>query len=261
MKYNLERDLAEIDKKGFVIKKNILKESHCNKLKKYLIKITNLRLIKGEKIYEEDGSVRICNFFLEDYKLTKLLTNNYLDNILNKLLGKDYVLRLANGMNVQKNDYEKKRLGTGWHTDWLYNYNNEKFGYGASYHVIFALDDFKKENGATHLIPCSHKKKNKPIRNKNYKSKLLIMKKGSMAIFDSSIWHKSGHPSNLSRWGLWCVYTHWWVKPYFRFNEIFSKSIRNKLSKKIKRLLHLNSIPPLNSKKRVLTVTKLSVQK
>jgi hypothetical protein len=82
------------------------------------------------------------------------------------------------------------------------------------------------------------------------------MQKGSIAIFDSSIWHRSGIPSKKSRWGIWCVFTHWWVKPYFRFNEMFSKSIKKKLDNDIKKLLHMNSIPPLNSKRRILTVTK-----
>lgn len=251
----MNKYIDKIDREGFLIKEDILSNSNCNKIKNYLLRIADKRIKEGQKVLQDDGSTQIYNFFLEDYRLTNLLSNNFLDNFLTELLGKDYVLRHAIGLNVQKSNTKTDRTGTGWHTDWGYNYKGEKLGYGASYHVIFALDDFNKNNGATHLVPFSHKKKNKPLRYKDYKSKILTMKRGSLAIFDSSIWHKSGPPSDKSRWGLWCVFTQWWVKPYFRFNEMFPKSISKKFSKKIKRLMHMNSTPPLNSKKRILTIT------
>jgi hypothetical protein len=229
MKIFLKKDLNSLHKDGYLIKKNILSIKDCKYLKKYFLNLSKVRQKNGEEIIYDDGSERINNFFLENFKLTKYLINPYLVKILKLMINEDYVLRAATAMNLQDLENKRTKDGTGWHTDWAYNYNNEKFGYGGSYHVIFAVDNFYKDNGATHIIPGSHKIKKKPIRNKIYKYKTLVMQKGSIAIFDSSIWHRSGIPSKKSRWGIWCVFTHWWVKPYFRFNEMFSKSIKKKI--------------------------------
>ncbi len=256
MNSKINKSINELKKNGITIIKNVINQRECKILKNYALKLQNNRVKEGEKIFLNDGSTRISNFFLERPKLTKYLINDKLDNILKILLGNPYVLRVSNIMNLQDSNNTRKKDGTGWHTDWSYNYDNIKFGYGGSYHVIIALDNFNKNNGATYYIKKSHKWTKKPTRDYQYKSDIISMKKGSMAIFDSSIWHKSGKPSNFSRWGIWNVYTQWWVKPYFRYNEIFSKKVRKNFNKKILQILHLNSTPPLNGKKRVLTVTK-----
>ena len=103
--------------------------------------------------------------FLENYKL-KIFYNNYLNEILLKLLGESCSKSLV--MNFQDIYNQRIKDGTGWHTDWAYNFDNLKFGYGGSYHVIIALDDFTKDNGATHYIKGSHKWK------KNQEEKLNI---------------------------------------------------------------------------------------
>ena len=248
--------IKQLKNDGLTIIKNVINTKECLKLKNYFFRLENKRIKDGEKITFNDGSTRIFNFFLENYKLTNFLYNNYLNEIFLKLLGDPYALRVCSAMNLQDIDTKRIQDGTGWHTDWAYNSDNIKFGYGGSYHVIIALDDFTKDNGATHYIKGSHKWKKKPTRETKYKSNMILMKKGSMAIFDSSIWHKSGKPSKYSRWGMWSVYTQWWVKPYFRYNEIFTKKIKGKLSKRILKILHSNSVPPLNAKKRVLTITE-----
>ena len=61
------------------------------------------------------------------------------------------------------------------------------------------------------------------LRNFNYKSKFLTGKKGDVVIFDSSLWHKGGMPSNLPRLGIFNLYGPWWIKPYFNFQKMIGK--------------------------------------
>jgi len=256
MMSSVNKIIIDLKKNGITILKNAISVSECKILKDYCLKLQKKRFEDGEQIFFNDGSTRISNYFIEKPKLTKYLINKKLDIILSNLLGDSYVLRGSSVMNLQDKKNQRIKDGTGWHADWCYNYDNIKFGYGGSYHTIIALDDFNKDNGSTHYIKGSHKLNDKPIRDNKYMSNMILMKKGSMAIFDSSIWHKSGVPSTHSRWGIWSVYTQWWVKPYFRYNELFKKKVRKNFNKKILQILHLNSTPPLNSKKRIFTVTK-----
>lgn len=251
----LKKELSHLRNNGFFVKTKYLSRKECNFIKNKIIKIAKDRSKKGEILTYGNGQYKICNYFLEDPYLTKYVTSNYLDNLMSKLLGKSYVLRVGDALNNQiDKKYFSSKKKVGWHTDWLYNYDDIKFGYGGSFHTIIALDDFTEDNGPTELIPKSHKINKKPKRYGNYKSKKLIMKSGSLAIIDSSLWHKPGEPTLNSRWAIWNVYTQWWVKPYFRFNKMFKKSVHRKFDERLKRLFHFKSEPPLNSKIRRNTV-------
>ena len=70
----------------------------------------------------------------------------------------------------------------------------------------------------------------KPRRETKYKSNMILMKKGSMAILIALFGTNQVNPLK-TQGGACGAYTQWWVKPYFRYNEIFTK-IRSKLSKK-----------------------------
>ena len=55
-------------------------------------------------------------------------------------------------------DSSNKTSGIGWHTDNRYVFENKvPIKPSVSYIVIFLLEDFTKNNGATQYVPFSHK--------------------------------------------------------------------------------------------------------
>ncbi len=56
---------------------------------------------------------------------------------------------------------------------------------------MWALTDFTEANGATRLVPGSHLKDN-PVYGSTYESIPAEMKKGSVLIWDGSLWHGGG---------------------------------------------------------------------
>lgn len=56
---------------------------------------------------------------------------------------------------------------------------------------MWALTDFTEENGATRLVPGSHKKAN-PQYGADYETIAAVMPKGSVLIWEGSVWHGGG---------------------------------------------------------------------
>ena len=71
--------IKQLKNDGLTIIKNVINFKECLKLKNYFLRLEKKRIKNGERIFINDGSTRIYNFFLENYKLTNFLYNNYLN--------------------------------------------------------------------------------------------------------------------------------------------------------------------------------------
>jgi ectoine hydroxylase-related dioxygenase (phytanoyl-CoA dioxygenase family) len=59
--------------------------------------------------------------------------------------------------------------------------------------TMWALTDFTEENGATRLLPGTHKSATNPELGRVYEGTVAaVMPKGSVLVFDGSIWHGGG---------------------------------------------------------------------
>jgi ectoine hydroxylase-related dioxygenase (phytanoyl-CoA dioxygenase family) len=68
--------------------------------------------------------------------------------------------------------------------------------------TMWALTDFTEANGATRLVPGSHKKDH-PTYGGSYDTVPAVMKKGSVLVWDGSLWHGGGaNKTNARRTGI-----------------------------------------------------------
>jgi ectoine hydroxylase-related dioxygenase (phytanoyl-CoA dioxygenase family) len=58
--------------------------------------------------------------------------------------------------------------------------------------TMWAITDFTEENGATRIIPGSHKRDHNPAFGTKYESQAAEMKAGSVMVFNGSMWHGGG---------------------------------------------------------------------
>jgi ectoine hydroxylase-related dioxygenase (phytanoyl-CoA dioxygenase family) len=66
-------------------------------------------------------------------------------------------------------------------------------GYITKFQTLIALDDFTLENGATYILPGSHKIATEPTKDEFYKhAERLTMKAGSVWYAHAKIWHAGG---------------------------------------------------------------------
>lgn len=80
--------------------------------------------------------------------------------------------------------------------------------------VLVMLDDFTIENGATEVLPGTHRCKDfPPERFIAENRKVVCGKRGSVIFYDGDIWHRAGeNTTDQFRAGMTCTFT----RPYFK---------------------------------------------
>src|SRR5665213_1489815 len=79
--------------------------------------------------------------------------------------------------------------------------------------AIWALSDFREDNGATRILPGSHKYDRSPEYGKEYDAVTATMPAGSVMLFDSALWHGGGANSSGSRRSaLSCASSWGWMR-------------------------------------------------
>jgi ectoine hydroxylase-related dioxygenase (phytanoyl-CoA dioxygenase family) len=253
---NIDLKIKSLKKNGYIILKNVLSKKYCDNTILKLEKILKDR-IKKNKYIGSKNTVVLYNYFIENITLSNLVYHQLVDKFLIKLIDEDYVListaaRNKKFFNLKNKKFKKsKASGNKWHTDNRY-IGGKALKPSINYFVIIALDDFTKYNGGTKFIPKSHLNSKKII--KNYKNfSYFNAKKGSVIIMDSNLLHLAGEPSDKNRWSIFNLYSPWFVKPYFQFTNLVAKK---KLSPKVRKILHFDSIPPIDYNKRLTTLIK-----
>ena len=231
----------QILKKGYTIINNVLKKKECDKIKalaKYLFKkyssSTKIKNPLEQTVYNLHNK---NNFFIKYINQKKIIS------IIKRILSygsyknnEDIILRqtaLRNPLlgNAQQLHNDTRIIGC-------------KFP--LVIHAIYMIDDFTIYNGPTRVIAGSHRFNKYAENNKNYKKeKLILGKKGSVLLFDASLWHGSAKKiSNKERWAMIYSYSRWFLKPDFDHTKNTPINVYKKLNNMEKSLLGFMSAPP-----------------
>ena len=258
-KYNVNKICREIKKNGYCKVSSVLSVGYCKKVILKLEKILT-KLNKNNSYYGSNLNQVIYNYFYHDIKLIKLASMEPVDAVMKNMIDKNYVLIAPSARNprvMPKLKNGKTTSGFGWHVDSKVADSKIQslFKPSMNYYAIICLEDFTSENSSTHYIPRSHLSYKKPKkRNLKMKYKKMTAKTGSIIFFDSALWHQVGQPTEQSRWSIFNMYGPWFMKPYFQFSKGLTRSQIKKLNKFEKKLIHLNSTPPINSEGRLTTL-------
>lgn len=168
----------------------------------------------------------------------RLALNENLLSLLKKLIQGKFILNQQNGViNPPQEAYNQG----AWHRDLPYQHfvSTKPIAINA----LFCVDDFTIENGATFVLPASHKSEAFPSENYVKKNALQVeAKAGSFIVLDCMVFHAGGfNKTNLERRAV----NHLYNIPYFKQQINIPMNMDNaKLSDEAKNILGFTYAEP-----------------
>jgi ectoine hydroxylase-related dioxygenase (phytanoyl-CoA dioxygenase family) len=155
----------------------------------------------------EPGCLRGSNLVRRDPLFREALVEPEIVALAEALLGADCILHSFETRSALPNGGGMQSL----HRDMPY-----ADAVPLSMNVVWMLDDFTAENGATRVVPGSHRRPESPEPGRVYPDEVVaVAPAGSLLAFNSLTWHGGGpnHTSQLRR-GFHVHYCRKWVRPH-----------------------------------------------
>lgn len=241
--------IETFNRDGVVIIKKVLEPNNCIKL----IKILNNIYSKTSDLYSKNNksfsglfsAKYVSNLHNKDEKFLKFLDYKHIHPIILRLLqqgsynNSGKIILQANEARSPVSKAPAQQL------------HNDARIVGSKYPLViqamWALEDFKKNNGPTRFVLGSHKYLKFPQNKKKYPNEMLATaEKGSVILFNGSVWHGSSEvqSDNTSRWAMIFRYGRWYLRPSFEFKKNTPIKTFKKMNDAQKELLGFNIDTP-----------------
>lgn len=241
-----EELIAHLDEHGYVILEGALTADEVDALRKRSIELAIKEREEGGKyIYLDGKSQRVWNLVNKGQIFEEMIQHPQVLEFQEYLLGNDCILSSftvnfigpgspASALHI---DYPLGRLPTPLPS------------FALCANSVYLLDDFTLENGATRVVPASHKRGYGPKPGEEYSDITQVTgKKGDVVIIHGSLWHSSGeNRTERERIALLGFFCRSFMKPQQDHLKIVLPEVIERASPTLKRLLGLNSLPNLNS--------------
>jgi hypothetical protein len=231
----VDADLAALDRDGYVIWENLLSTEQCRQIREVVrpwLGHTGRNSFEGQRtqrIYSVLSRTRVCDRLVDDPRVLA---------VLDRLLMPNYLLSALQAINIQPGETAQ----LAHHDDGFYPIPRPRAPLAAA--TIWAIDDFTADNGATVVIPGSHRwGKRRPSPDDHELP--IVMPAGSCVFFVGTLWHGGGaNNSTRERLAVTAQYCQPWLRPMEAFTLSVSREIARTVSDDIRRMLGYSIHPP-----------------
>ena len=230
--------MEQVNAQGYVIIKKLFSDEAMNALKADVL--PRFKHPSGRNNFEGLATQRIYSMMVETDIANPMVEHPLIMGLLDKIFEPNYLLSQLQVINIHAGEAAQPLH----YDDGFYPWPRPRRALGAA--TIIAVDDFTEDNGATVLIPDSHKWDDR-LPSVEDKAKLIkaVMPKGSVLFFLGTLWHGGG--ANESAASRMCL-TAQYCAPFCRTQENFSLSIPKArvktFSETMQRLLGYSIHPP-----------------
>ncbi|KAI9014025.1 hypothetical protein DFJ74DRAFT_771056 [Hyaloraphidium curvatum] len=239
----LER-VDKLLKDGYVIIEKLVPEELCRKVKDAVHSIPGYT----GKNYLEAGlplgeTTRRVDHLVNKLSVVEpLVMHPKVLAILDHVLNPNYLLSASQAIEILPGEHKQP-----WHNDDNYTRapRPRKFFF---VNCFWAMDDFTRENGGTHIIPGSHLwgEDRYPEPNDPEQGIRFAAPAGSVCLFVSTAWHAGGaNTTTRPRMAVACVYGEPWVRPYENHFLVTDPATVLRMPQRLQALLGYSVCTPL----------------
>jgi len=231
-------DVDVLRRDGFVILRDVLGASEVRAIVDALAPFEDAQR-HGRNNFEGERTKRVYSLAGKGEIFMQLAENPRVLEIVDALLMPNCLLSNLQSIRIFPGETEQP-----WHADdTFYPVPRPHPTLGVS--VIWALEDFDEENGATELIAGSHLWGDEHPDAKPREIVRAVMRAGSAIVFDGATWHRGGaNRSSRTRLGLSPQYCQPWLRPQESQLLIAPPDVARRYSARGRSLLGYNIHPP-----------------
>lgn len=207
-----------LDAHGYCVVEGALADERLNELRETLDRVAKEEIEnETDYVYDEGSNQRVWVLLNKGRCFEELVQDPLVLELIEHLLGNGFLLSNVNA-NI---------TGPGGKPMFLHSdedYVPAPFPpYALVANVMWFLDDFTAENGATRIVPMSHTLRHPPEYSNKYDTEPVTGKAGSAMIFHGALWHQTGAnvTKDRKRRGILTYY----CRPFMRQQENFFKSL------------------------------------
>jgi ectoine hydroxylase-related dioxygenase (phytanoyl-CoA dioxygenase family) len=184
--------IYHLETRGYSVCPHVLEDDVCEQLK--------IGLVRALENYTPRGTERsvldrylIHDLIFQDLMYGKLLEDPRIQQLLAPFLGDYWVMYAFTSSSIPPMG---SNYGSRLHNDCPRFVRGYTFNMG----VIWALDDFTRENGGTKLLPGSHHSEKAPDAKLFEENCVqLACRKGTVVVFNAGVYHRAGE-NNTKQW-------------------------------------------------------------
>jgi ectoine hydroxylase-related dioxygenase (phytanoyl-CoA dioxygenase family) len=252
MKKKNELWLEKLNSEGYVVLENVLSQKECDHFISLLEECvqTYTPLHAGENsdskhgLDSKENEKIVFNLHNKDFSFLEIVDHPVVYPILSHMLregsyqnSEPFIHTLSSARSPLRGA-KKQQL----HNDSRY----PNAPWPTVVFVLYCLEDFTKEKGATRVVPGSHRYSTYPENGRTYPEEVILeASRGSAIVVNGSLWHGSSkNVSGDTRWGMIYSYARWFHKTSFDFNRNMPEAFYDRMTDTQKELFGYKFNPP-----------------
>jgi ectoine hydroxylase-related dioxygenase (phytanoyl-CoA dioxygenase family) len=235
----VDADLENFERDGYVIIRNALDRAELAELVGALAPYEADRPM-GRNAFEGQKSQRVYSLAGKGDPFLQLAEHPRVIALLDRLLMPNYLLSTMQSIRLHPGEKAQ-----AWHTDDAFYFVPRPHSLPQAVSVIWAIEEFTELNGATELIPGSHRWGMEHPDHRDFDPMFAEMPPGSAIVFDAALWHRGG--TNLSsgtRLAISPQYCQPWLRPQESQLLIVPPDAARACSERMRSMLGYSIHPP-----------------
>ncbi|MFC9436683.1 phytanoyl-CoA dioxygenase family protein [Nocardia sp. NPDC057030] len=227
-------DLAAVQRDGYVILPDLLTRSELDEIRESVAPLLDRH---GRNDFEGHTTQRVYSVLNKTRACDRIADHPRVLALLDRLFLPNYLLSMLQIINILPGE-QAQMLHTD---DGFYPLPRPRAALGAA--TIWAIDDFTAENGATDIIPGSHRWGHRLPEAAEREP--VVMQAGSCVFFLGTLWHGGGaNRSPNPRLAATAQYCEPWLRPQEAFTLSITRDTVRTVSEDIRRMLGYSIHPP-----------------